>query len=110
MAECFHRKPSCPFFFDDKPNQKTFIVFFNLAVQAEGGDSMKKWTKCLISFWLWIAGILVSFMMIVVSIVASTVPQIAVAIFAAVIFGIFIAVPIINPGIFAKQITSATGV
>lgn len=71
---------------------------------------MKKWTKCLISFWLWIAGILVSFMMIVVSIVASTVTQIAVAIFAAVIFGIFIAVPIINPGIFAKQITSATGV
>ena len=71
---------------------------------------MKKWTKCLLSFWLWIAGILVSFMMIVVSIVASTVPQIAVAIFAAVIFGIFIAVPIINPGIFAKQITSATGV
>ena len=71
---------------------------------------MKKWTKCLISFCLWIAVILVSFMMIVVSIVASTVPQIAVAIFAAVIFGIFIAVPIINPGIFAKQITSATGV
>lgn len=71
---------------------------------------MKKWTKCLLSFWMWIAGILVSFMMIVVSIVASTVPQIAVAIFAAVIFGIFIAVPIINPGIFAKQITSATGV
>ena len=71
---------------------------------------MKKWTKCLLSFWMWIAVILVSFMMIVVSIVASTVPQIAVAIFAAVIFGIFIAVPIINPGIFAKQITSATGV
>lgn len=71
---------------------------------------MKKWTKCLLSFWMWIAGILVSFMMIVVSIVASTVPQIAVVIFAAVIFGIFIAVPIINPGIFAKQITSATGV
>ncbi|MBR1722517.1 MAG: hypothetical protein IJ727_08590 [Treponema sp.] len=71
---------------------------------------MEKWTKCLLSFWMWIAGILVSFMMIVVSIVASTVPQIAVAIFAAVIFGIFIAVPIINPGIFAKQITSATGV
>ena len=71
---------------------------------------MKKWTKCLLSFWMWIAVILVSFMMIVVSIVASTVPQIAVAIFAAVIFGIFIAVPIINPGIFAKQFTSATGV
>lgn len=71
---------------------------------------MKKWIKCLISFWFWIAVILVSFMMIVVSIVASTVPQIAVAIFAAVIFGLSIAVPIINPGIFAKQISSATGV
>lgn len=68
---------------------------------------MKKWTKCLISFWLWIAVILVSFMMIIV---ASTVPQIAVAIFAAVIFGLSIAVPIINPGIFAKQITSETGI
>lgn len=71
---------------------------------------MKKWTKCLLSFWMWIAVILVSFMMIVVSVVANTVPQIAVAIFAAVIFGLSIAVPIINPGIFAKQITSATGV
>lgn len=71
---------------------------------------MKKWTKCLISFWMWIAVILVSFMMIVVSVVASSIPQVAVAIFAAVIFGLSIAVPIINPGIFAKQITSATGV
>ena len=97
-------------FFDDKLNQKTFIVFLNLTVRTEGGESMKKWTKCLISFWLWIAVILVSFMMIVVSIVASTVPQIAVAIFAIVIFGLSIAVPIINPGIFAKQVTSATGV
>ncbi|MBR1721256.1 MAG: hypothetical protein IJ727_02025 [Treponema sp.] len=71
---------------------------------------MKKWTKCLLSFWMWIAVILVSFMMIVVSVVASSIPQVAVAIFAAVIFGLSIAVPIINPGIFAKQITSATGV
>lgn len=70
---------------------------------------MEKWTKCLISFWLWISVILVSFMMIVVSVVASSIPQVAVAIFAAVIFGLSIAVPIINPGIFAKQITSATG-
>lgn len=70
---------------------------------------MKKWTKCLISFWMWIAVILVSFMMIVVSVVASSIPQVAVAIFAAVIFGLSIAVPIINPGIFAKLITSATG-
>lgn len=71
---------------------------------------MKKWTKCLICFWMWIAIILVSFMMLVVSFVASVVPQIAVAIFAGVVFGLSIAVPIINPGIFAKQITSATGV
>lgn len=69
---------------------------------------MKKWTKCLLSFWMWIAVILVSFMMLVVSLVASSIPQVAVAIFAAVIFGLSIAVPIINPGIFAKQITSAT--
>lgn len=71
---------------------------------------MKKWTKCLICFWMWIAIILVSFMILVVSFVASVVPQIAVAIFAGVVFGLSIAVPIINPGIFAKQITSATGV
>ena len=71
---------------------------------------MSKWVKCLVSFWLWIAIILVSFMMLIVSFVASTIPQIVVTIFAGVIFGLSIAVPIINPGIFAKQITSATGV
>ena len=71
---------------------------------------MSKWVKCLVSFWLWIAIIPVSFMMLIVSFVASTIPQIVVTIFAGVIFGLSIAVPIINPGIFAKQITSATGV
>ena len=71
---------------------------------------MSKWVKCLVSFWLWIAVILVSFMMLIVSFVASTISQVVVIIFAAVIFGLSIAVPIINPGIFAKQITSATGV
>ena len=71
---------------------------------------MKKWIKCLLSFWMWVGVILVSFMMLVVSFVASAIPQIAVAIFAAVVFGLSIAVAIINPGIFAKQITSATGV
>ena len=70
---------------------------------------MSKWVKCLVSFWLWIAVILVSFMMLIVSFVASTIPQIVVTIFAAVIFGLSIAVPIINPGIFAKMNTSATG-
>lgn len=59
---------------------------------------------------MWVGVILVSFMMLVVSFVASAIPQIAVAIFAAVVFGLSIAVAIINPGIFAKQITSATGV
>ena len=71
---------------------------------------MSKWTKCLISFWLWIAVILVSFMMLVASIVASAIPQFAVTIFAVVIFAASLAVAIINPGIFARQITSATGV
>ena len=59
---------------------------------------------------MWVGVILVSFMMLVVSFVASAIPQIAFAIFAAVVFGLSIAVAIINPGIFAKQITSATGV
>lgn len=71
---------------------------------------MKKWTKCLISFWLWISVVLVSFMMIVISLVVSAIPQVAVTIFAVVIFAAALAVPIINPGIFAKQISSATGV
>lgn len=70
---------------------------------------MSKWLKCLISFWLWIAVILVSFMMIIVSAVASTIPQIAVTIFAVVIFAASSAVAVINPGIFSKQVTSATG-
>ena len=70
---------------------------------------MKKWTKCLLSFWLWIAVTLVAFMMLVVSLAAEAIPQVTFAIFAVVIFGLSIAVPIINPGIFAKQISSATG-
>ena len=70
---------------------------------------MSKWLKCLVSFWLWIAVVLVSFMMIVVSAVASAIPQVAVTIFAVVIFAASLAVAIINPGIFAKQTTTATG-
>ena len=71
---------------------------------------MGKLAKCFVSFWLWIAVVLVSFMMLVVSVVASPVPQIAVTVFAVVIFAAAIAVPIINPGIFAKQTSTATGV
>lgn len=70
---------------------------------------MRKWTKCLLSFWLWIAVVLVSFMMAVVSIAASSVPKAAVVVFAAVIFTLALASVIVNPGIFAKQISSATG-
>ena len=71
---------------------------------------MKKWLKCLVGFWLWIAVTLVSFMMLVVSVVASPIPKAAVMTFAVVIFALSIAVPIINPGIFARQTKTATGV
>ncbi|WP_147615088.1 hypothetical protein [Treponema pectinovorum] len=69
---------------------------------------MSKIVRCLVSFWLWIAVILVSFMMLVISIVASHVPTVAVAIFAVVIFAMSLTVAIVNPGIFAKQTTTAT--
>ncbi|MDE7226922.1 MAG: hypothetical protein K2N31_01215 [Treponemataceae bacterium] len=71
---------------------------------------MKKWLKCLVSFWLWIAVTLVSFMMSVVSVAASPIPKAAVTAFAAVILALSIAVPVVNPGIFAKQSKTATGV
>lgn len=70
---------------------------------------MRKWTKYLLSFWLWIAVVLVSFMMAAVSIAASSVPKAAVVVFAAVIFTLALASVIVNPGIFAKQVSSATG-
>lgn len=71
---------------------------------------MRKLARCFVSFWLWIAIVLASFLMLVVSVVASPIPPIAVTVFAVVIFGLSIAVPIINPGIFAKQTSTATGV
>lgn len=70
---------------------------------------MRKWTKCLLSFWLWIAVVLASFMMAAVSAAASLVPKAAVVVFAAVIFTLALASVVVNPGIFAKQISSATG-
>lgn len=70
---------------------------------------MRKWTKCLLSFWLWIALVLASFMMADVSAAASSVPKAAVVVFAAVIFTLALASVIVNPGIFAKQVSSATG-
>lgn len=70
---------------------------------------MKNWFKNLVGFWLWIAVTLVSFMMFVVSVVASPIPKVAVTVFAVVIFALSIAVPIVNPGIFARQTKTATG-
>ena len=76
---------------------------------------MKKWLRCPVGFWLWIAVTLVSFMMLVVSVVASPIPKAAVVTFAVVTFAVVIlalsiAVPIVNPGIFARQTKTATGV
>ena len=71
---------------------------------------MKKWLRCPVGFWLWIAVTLVSFMMLVISVVASPIPKAAVTVFAVVIFALSIAVPIVNPGIFARQTQTATGV
>lgn len=70
---------------------------------------MKNWLKSLVSFWLWIAVTLVSFMMFVVSVAASPIPKAVVTVFAVVIFALSIAVPIVNPGIFARQTKTATG-
>ncbi len=71
---------------------------------------MKNWLRCPVGFWLWIAVTLVSFMMLVVSVVAGPIPKVAVVTFAVVILALSIAVPIINPGIFARQTKTATGV
>lgn len=70
---------------------------------------MDKWIRNVISFWVWIGIILMSFMMVIISIVANAIPQFAVTIFAIVIFAASISVAVINPGIFAKQSTTATG-
>lgn len=70
---------------------------------------MSRTLKSLVSFWLWVGVVLVSFMLIVVSIAADAIPQVVVTVFAVVIFGAAIAVLIVNPGIFARQTTAATG-
>lgn len=64
--------------------------------------------RALISFWLWIGVILLSFMLAVLAI-ATTVPRPILVIVALVIFVAAIAVPVINPGVFAKQHTTETG-
>ncbi len=64
--------------------------------------------RALISFWLWIGVILLSFMLAVLAI-ATTVPRPILVIVDLVIFVAAIAVPVINPGVFAKQHTTETG-
>lgn len=64
--------------------------------------------RALISFWLWIGVILLSFMLAVLAI-ATTVPRPILVIVDLVIFIAAIAVPVINPGVFAKQHTTETG-
>ena len=64
--------------------------------------------RASISFWLWIGVILLSFMLAVLAI-ATTVPRPILVIVDLVIFVAGIAVPVINPGVFAKQHTTETG-
>ena len=64
--------------------------------------------RALISFWLWTGVILLSFMLAVLAI-ATTVPRPILVIVDLVIFVAAIAVPVINPGVFAKQHTTETG-
>ncbi len=59
--------------------------------------------KALVSFWCWIAIMLSSFMMFVLAVVR-TVPRPL-----AIVFALSLAVPVMNPGIFAKRHTTATG-
>lgn len=66
--------------------------------------------KALISFWIWIAIVLSSFFMFVLAAISSTIPKPFVIVFAIVVFALSLAVPVINPGIFIKRYTTATGV
>lgn len=65
--------------------------------------------KALITFWCWIAIIVSSFLMIVLTAFSPIVSKPFVIVFAILIFGLSLAVPVINPGIFVKRHTTATG-
>ena len=65
--------------------------------------------KALVSFWCWIAIMLSSFMMFVLAVVCRTVSRPLAIVFAVVVFALSLAVPVLNPGIFAKRHTTATG-
>lgn len=65
--------------------------------------------KAFISFWSWMAITLSSFLMIVLTAFSPIVSKPFVIVFAILIFGLSLAVPVINPGIFVKRHTTATG-
>lgn len=65
--------------------------------------------KALISFWCWIAITVSSFFMIVLAALTPIVSKPFVIVFAILIFGLSLAVPVINPGVFVKRHTTATG-
>lgn len=65
--------------------------------------------KALLSFWCWITIVLSSFFMIVLTVFSQTVSKSFAVVFAVLIFGLSLAVPVINPGIFVKRHTTATG-
>ena len=65
--------------------------------------------KAFISFWSWMLITLSAFFLFVLATVSKTVPRPAIIVFALVILALSIAAPVINPGIFAKRHTTATG-
>ena len=65
--------------------------------------------KAFISFWSWMAITLSAFFLFALAAVSKTVPRPAIIVFAILIFGLSLAVPVINPGIFVKRHTTATG-
>ena len=65
--------------------------------------------KALITFWCWIAIIVSSFLVIVLTAFSPIVSKPFIIVFAIVILALSIAAPVINPGIFVKRHTTATG-
>ena len=64
---------------------------------------MTMWIKTFISFWIWISISVLSFLMIVISLVAENIPAVVVMIFSTVVFGLAMAVPIINLVLFESK-------
>lgn len=65
--------------------------------------------KAFITFWSWMAITLSAFFLFVLTAFSPIVSKPFVIVFAILIFGLSLAVPVINPGIFVKRHTTATG-